>query len=156
MKIEEAIQQQTFANMYAKTAINIMYSASWLNVIEKRLLKPFGITWQQFNILRILRGQKGKPASLKLITERMIDKMSNTSRLVDKLVAKGLVERHVCPEDRRLLEISITTSGLQQLQRASQVMDSGMVKIFEHVPDAELEILNELLDKIRSNEQESN
>ena len=133
-----------------------MYSASWLNVIEKRLLKPFSITWQQFNILRILRGQKGKPASLKLITERMIDKMSNTSRLVDKLVAKGLVERHVCPEDRRLLEISITASGLQQLQRASQVMDSGMSKLFEHVPDAELEILNELLDKIRSNEQKSN
>ena len=87
------------------------------------LLKPYGVTPEQFNILRILRGQQGKPIALRDISNRMIDKNSNTSRLVDKLLAKGLVQREACPEDRRRVDIVLTPSGRQLIEELKNIMD---------------------------------
>jgi DNA-binding MarR family transcriptional regulator len=135
--------------MRNKTGINILYTASWLSNILARLLKPFGITWQQFNIMRILNGQKGKPASLRLVSERMIDQMSNTSRLIDKLVAKGLVERKECPKDRRQVDLLLTEKGMQLMLQAKEWVDKNMIDYFGHMPDAQLSQLNDLLDALR-------
>ena len=93
MKIEEAIQQKSFSNEYQKVHINVLYTAAYLSQIASSALKPYKISWQQFNILRILRGLQPEPATVKLLTERMIDKMSNASRLVEKLKQKGYVEK---------------------------------------------------------------
>ncbi|MDX1477081.1 MAG: MarR family transcriptional regulator [Saprospiraceae bacterium] len=150
VKIEEAIQQAKFNSASSKAGINLLYTASWLSTAMARVLKPFGISWQQFNIMRILRGQKGKPASLKLISERMIDKMSNTSRLVDKLVAKGLVLRETCPNDRRQVDILMTPAGHEVLTAASEAMEANVQNMFGHLDTSELNKLNELLDKLRT------
>ncbi|MDX1407795.1 MAG: MarR family transcriptional regulator [Saprospiraceae bacterium] len=150
VKIEEAIQQARFSNESSKAGINLLYTASWLSTAMVRVLRPHGISWQQFNIMRILRGQKGKPASLKLISERMIDKMSNTSRLVDKLVDKELVQRETCPNDRRQVDIVMTPSGSALLERASASMDAFVSSTFGHLNEDELKALNLLLDKLRT------
>lgn len=151
MKIEEAIQQASFRNQYSKAAINVLYTASWLNTTHAQILKPYRISWQQFNIMRILKGQKGKPASLKLISERMIDKMSNTSRLVDKLVEKDLAQRETCPKDRRQVDIVLTESGSELLNRLSADIEDHTRRQFAHMNNEELQALNELLDKLRTN-----
>jgi DNA-binding MarR family transcriptional regulator len=88
MKIEKAINQKAFKNPHQKAHINVLYTASWLSQQNAKVLKPFQISWQQFNILRILRGMAPQPATVKLLTERMIDKTSNASRLVEKLKRK--------------------------------------------------------------------
>jgi DNA-binding MarR family transcriptional regulator len=150
MKIEDAIKQKKFLSEYQKADINIMYTASWLGVKKKQILQSSGISWQQFNILRILRGQKGKPASLKLLTSRMIDKMSNTSRLVEKLVQKGLIERHYCPQDRRSLEISLTEKGLKFIREVSTLLEEKMDNLLDHMSEDELKQLNQLLDRLRT------
>ena len=118
MKLEEAIQQTKFISEHQKVHLNILFSASWLSQRSIAILKPYGLTWQQFNVLRILRGRHPEPATVKLLTERMIDKMSNASRLVDKLLAKGLVVRVTSKEDRRRVDVSITDSGLKLLEEA--------------------------------------
>ena len=120
MIIEEAIKQEKFHSMQQKAIINLMYSASWMSGQMRSALEPYGISWQQFNILRILRGQKGKPASIKLLTERMIDKTSNTSRLIDKMVSKEIVERIVCPKDRRQVDIRLTKVGEDLLENGTK------------------------------------
>ena len=150
MKLEEAIRQKQFKDEFLKADIHIMYMASWLSMQKKKWLKPFGISWQQFNLLRILRGQHPKPAPLKLLTERMIDQMSNTSRLVEKLRVKGLVKRSTCSDDRRRLDIVITEQGLELLREASEVMESNIRRIFHHLDEKEAQQLNHLLDKIRN------
>ena len=132
--------------------INILYTSSWLGHEMKKVLDPLDISWQQFNILRILKGQKGKPASLKVLTERMIDKTSNTSRLIDKLVKKDLVERTYCPKDRRQLEITLTKYGMQVVEQASREMDHQMDALFDHMTENKLELLSTLLDEMRKKE----
>ncbi len=150
MKIEDAIQQQVFEGMNSKTVINILYTASWFTIASTRALKPFRISWQQFNILRILRGQKGKPASLRLVGERMIDQMSNTSRLVYKLVEKGLVERRECPKDRRQVDLLLTPEGDAVATKAYALIDENIRGRFEHMPEEKLLQLNALLDELRN------
>jgi DNA-binding MarR family transcriptional regulator len=150
VKIEEAIQQEIFTDAAQKAGINILYTASWLVNLSARILKPYGISWQQFNILRILLGQKGKPASLRLVSERMIDQMSNTSRLVDKLVAKGLVDRHECPKDRRQVDLLITPKGEEVVDHARQKLDSYMQQQLAHMDEASLKQLSDLLDAYRA------
>jgi len=103
--IEEAIQQPNFPSPFHRVQVNTIFTAAWLNQRSAQSLKATGLSLQQFNILRILRGRAGKPATIKLLTERMLDKMSNASRLVDKLKEKGLVERQECPSDRRRVDI---------------------------------------------------
>ena len=128
-KLEEAIQQKKFVSERQKANLNIMYTSSWITGKISSVLKPYGISPQQFNILRILNGQKGKPATVKMLTERMIDKMSNTSRLVEKLKIKGLVDRRECEQDRRQVDIFLTDKGLK-------VMNECSAEIFNKVESA--------------------
>lgn len=149
MRIEEAIQQKRFRSEYQKLVVNLLYSASWLQQFSNQLLKPYGISQEQFNILRILRGMHPEPATVKLLTERMIDKMSNASRLVEKLRVKGLVERHECPLDRRRVDVSITQKGLELIEKASLAMDTQGDAQMANLSTVEAAALNELLDKMR-------
>jgi DNA-binding MarR family transcriptional regulator len=149
MKIEDAIQQRTFRSEYQKAHINILYSAAWLTQKSARILRPFGISGQQFNILRILRGMHPEPATVKLLTERMIDKMSNASRLVEKLKKKGLVDRMVCPRDRRRVEVRITDQGLQLIEEASRRLLGDMEAYMNAITQEEARALNHILDKMR-------
>ncbi|PHI21772.1 MarR family transcriptional regulator [Lewinellaceae bacterium SD302] len=149
MRIEDAIQQPFFQSSMQRAHINILYTAAWLNQLNGSLLKPYGISVQQFNILRILRGCKGKPATIKLLTARMLDKMSNASRLVDKLVSKGLVDRSQCQNDRRRVDITITKSGLELLAKASDDLDKSFRDNFNGLTSEEADKLSNLLDKLR-------
>ena len=147
--IGEAIYQKQFPNNQVKADINIVYTASWLTVDKTRVLRPHKISVQQFNILRILRGLHPQVASLRYLAERMIDQTSNASRLVDKLFLNGLVDRKECPNDRRQVEITITEKGLVVVEEASNDIQKNL-KNFANVTDEELELLNDILDKIRN------
>lgn len=149
MKIEEEIQQRQFKNEYQKAVINLCFTASWFDKINAESLKPYKISIQQFNILRILRGMAGKPASIKLLTERMLDKMSNASRLVEKLKQKELVDRIVCPQDRRQVDIFITPKGLQLLEEASEQLENSIETKTNNLSTEEAKQLNALLDQLR-------
>ena len=148
MRIEDEIQQKQFSNANQKAAVNILFTASWLSQKQTRILRPYGLSMQQFNILRILRGMKGKPATVKILTQRMIDRTSNASRLVDKLVNKGWVRRETCEEDRRQLDVYISDKGLEILQAASKAIDEAMPKLIA-LETEEAETLSLLLDKLR-------
>ena len=149
MKIEQEIKQRRFKSEYHKAHINVLFTAAWLTQRSAETLKPFRISWQQFNILRILRGMSPEPATVKVLTERMIDKMSNASRLVDKLEAKGLVERKVCSSDRRRVDIRITEKGIALVNGASELMERNMEVKMSSITSEEAAVLNCLLDKIR-------
>jgi DNA-binding MarR family transcriptional regulator len=149
MEIEKEIQQREFKNEYQKAHINILFTAGWLSKRSAELLKPFKISWQQFNILRILRGIHPEAASVKLLTERMIDKMSNASRLVEKLKQKGFVERKECPEDRRKVEVRITRQGLEVLEKASEAIEKDFELYQSRVEEKQMKVLNDTLDKLR-------
>lgn len=149
MKIEEAIQQKKFKSEYQKANINILFTAAWLTQHTTQVLRPFNISWQQFNILRILRGLNPEPATVKLLTERMIDKTSNASRLVEKLKQKGLVSREACPHDRRRVNVGITSKGLELLEKASELLENGYMKKLECISLEEAIELNRILDKMR-------
>lgn len=149
MKIGKAIQQKKFKSEYQKAHINVLYTAAWFSQRSANTLKPFNISWQQFNILRILRGLNPEPATVKLLTERMIDKMSNASRLVEKLKKKGLVERTACPKDRRRVNVCITNLGLRVLDEASALMEKNLEKRMSEISIDEAKTLNRILDKLR-------
>ncbi|HMQ48058.1 MAG TPA: MarR family transcriptional regulator [Saprospiraceae bacterium] len=149
MKLEDEIKQSIFKNEYQKANINIAFTASWLSQHAAKALKPYGISIQQFNILRILRGMHPKPATIKLLTERMIDKTSNASRLVDKLILKQLVDRRECPMDRRQVDILITEQGLGLLEKASDDLETNMLHYMSGISTAEAATINQLLDKLR-------
>lgn len=149
MKIEQEIKQKKFNSEYQKAHINILFTASWLSQQSTHLLRPLNISWQQFNILRILRGMTPEPATVKVLTERMIDKMSNASRLVDKLNKKGLVKRVACPEDRRRVNVYITQEGLELLRKASVLMENNLQERMGNISGEEAAHLNLLLDKMR-------
>lgn len=147
-KIEEEIKQKKFLNEHQKLGINLMFTASWVMAVHNQRMKKFGISLQQFNILRILRGQYPNPAPLKLLTERMIDKMSNTSRLVEKLVQKKLVERKTCKLNRRQVDIVITPLGLDLVEKASLAVEVDLKDVFM-LSKEEAKTVNDLLDKMR-------
>ncbi len=151
MKIEDAIQQKTFRSPQQKLAINLLYTANWLQYQYSRFFKEGDLTTQQFNVLRILRGQHPNYCTLKTIKERMLDRMSDASRIVDKLVNKGLVERHTCPSDRRSVNLMISDKGLSLLKNLD-VLDEQMKDIFSSLSVKEIEEMNHLLDKLRENE----
>lgn len=147
MKLEDEIAQRKFQSNHQKAVINLLYTANWITARHSAQLKPYDITQQQFNILRILRGQHPTPASIKLLKERMLDKMSDASRLVDKLKTKGLVERKTCKADRRNVDVVISEKGLELLATLDY-LDEQFKKIVA-LSDAEAEQLNLLLDKMR-------
>jgi DNA-binding MarR family transcriptional regulator len=148
MKIEEEIKQSSFQDVYQKAYINLIYTSGWLQVGQGQKFKSYGITLPQYNILRILRGQHPKPASVNLLIERMLDKTSNASRIVDKLEAKALVTRTPSAKDRRIVDIQITEKGLQLLEEMKEVVNARSTGI-RHLNEEEAAQLNHLLDKIR-------
>jgi DNA-binding MarR family transcriptional regulator len=149
MKIEDAIKQKRFTSEFHKAHINVLYTAAWFSQQTTKLLKPFNISWQQFNILRILRGMHPQPATVKELAERMIDKMSNASRLVEKLKQKGLVDRYACEFDRRRVDISITEKGLEVIVAAIALIDQAIDKDMRAISSEEATLLNNILDKLR-------
>lgn len=149
MEIEKEIKQTVkFSSEYQKLTVNILYTASWIGVMHSRNLKPFGLTTQQFNLLRILRGQHPKPATVNMLIERMIDKSSNASRLVDRLQEKGLVNRCTSDSDKRSVNVQITDNGLERLK---QIDDQALVfeETLRTLSKDEARELNRLLDKLR-------
>ncbi len=148
MGIEQDINQTSFRNEHQKAAINIIYTFNWMNERMKAMFDKEEITPQQFNILRILRGA-GKPISTLQIRQRMLDKMSDTSRIVDRLLAKGLVKKNTCPGDKRLVDVSITDKGKKMLERLD-LLAPEMDAILKNLGEDDARLLNELLDKIRS------
>lgn len=148
MELEKEIHQTKFEHEYQKLMLNIIYTGNWLNLKQTQRLKPYGISTQQFNILRILRGQHPNSATVTLLTERMLDKSSNASRLVEKLRVKGLVDRCVCPEDRRAVNVKITEKGLDLLQILDQ-KSNDMKKDLQCITEQEAGLINQLLDKLR-------
>ena len=148
MKLEDEIKQPVFKNDYQKALINLLYTSGWLQLKQSALFKPFGLTLPQYNILRILRGQHPKPATISLLIERMLDKTSNASRIVDKLEAKELVTRKQCSTDRRTVDVLITQKGLDLLKEMD-VYDEGKGSGLTNLTEAEAHELNRLLDKIR-------
>lgn len=149
MKIEDAIQQKQFVSEFQKAHINVLFTASFLNQKTLKALKPFQISPQQFNILRILRGRHPQPASVKLLTEKMIDKTSNASRLVEKLRTKGLVAREASDDDRRKVDVQITKAGLELLEQASVAIERMIQNYGTSISSEEAGVLNGLLDKLR-------
>lgn len=150
MRIEEIIKSNVTMDDAKKIVLNLMYTQTVIADKFNELLKPHDLSSEQYNVLRILRGQKGCPANMCLIQERMIAKNSNTTRLIDKLLLKDLVTRAVCPENRRKIEIQITKKGLELLQELDpKVLDYE--KIFaKNLSPEELEQLNNLLEKYRT------
>jgi len=148
MGIEKDISQAKFRSEYQKATINLIYTFNWMNERLKTMLDQYDITPQQFNILRILRGA-GQPISTLQIRQRMLDKMSDTSRIVDRLLKKGLVQKVVCEGDRRLVDVSISASGLALLERID-VHQDDMDSVFKNLDEEQAITLNNLLDKIRS------
>lgn len=149
MKLEEAIQQKKgFENQWEKAVLNIIYSGNWMYGRQYQFLKPFDISPEQYNILRILKGQFPQPASVNLLKSRMLDKMSNASRLVEKLRKKGLVQREECPDDRRCVDVSIKEKGMELLDEIQQAKEDAKTT-YSHITQSEVETLNHILDKFR-------
>jgi DNA-binding MarR family transcriptional regulator len=149
MALEDEINQQTFQSEEQKAVVNIIYTYHWVTERVKNFLKAENITHQQFNILRILRGSDPKPISTLTIRERMLDKMSDTSRIVDRMVLKGLVIKRGCSSDKRLVDVNITAEGKKLLQRLD-ARTKQMDQIVSNLNKEELTSLNKFLDKIRS------
>ncbi|WP_400191823.1 MarR family winged helix-turn-helix transcriptional regulator [Hymenobacter sp. B81] len=148
MKIEDEIQQRTFKDPYQKAYINVVYTAGWLGQRQACAFRPFDLTLPQYNVLRILRGRHPEPATVNLLIERMLDKTSNASRIVDKLEAKGLVTRKTCPSNRRAVDIRITDAGLELLGRMDEFASPAHLGLHNLTPE-EATQLSDLLDKIR-------
>jgi DNA-binding MarR family transcriptional regulator len=148
MKLEDEIKQKVFKSPQQKLAINLIYTSNWLNDHYQDFFKGTDLTTQQFNVLRILRGQHPKYCTLKLIKERMLDRSSDASRIVDKLVAKKLVIRTQCPSDRRSLSLLISEEGLALLKKLD-ALDESVKDIFKNLSIKKIEQLNELLDDLR-------
>ncbi len=147
MSLEKDISQASFRNDHQKGIINLIYTYNWMNEKIKKIFYKEDITGQQYNILRILRGA-GKPISTLQIRERMLDKMSDTSRIVDRLVLKGLAKKTICKDDKRLVDVSIASRGIQLLEKIDRY-DKEIDAILGSLSEKEAKTLNTLLDKIR-------
>lgn len=151
MRLEDEIKQPVFESAAHKAVLNVVFTAGWLSLRQAAAFKPYGLTLPQFNVLRILRGQHPRPATVALLIDRMLDKTSNASRIVDKLEEKKLVTRITCPSNRRAVDIRITESGMALLRQMetnglTDPANSGL----HHLAADEIEQLNYLLDKIRT------
>jgi DNA-binding MarR family transcriptional regulator len=151
VRLEDEIKQTSFQSEGQKAYLNILFTSGWLSLRQAAGFRPYGLTLPQFNVLRILRGQHPKPATVAMLIERMLDKTSNASRIVDKLEEKKLVTRTVCPANRRAVDIRITEAGLALLQ---QIDESGLTDFrrqgLDTLSEDELKQLNDLLDKLRA------
>lgn len=148
MSIETDIKQSKFRNVYHRMVLNLFYTNNWLSSNQACHLKPYDLTLQQYNVLRILRGQYPKPVRVNDIIERMLDKMSNASRLVDKLLLKGWVKRTECPNDRRAVDVVITEEGLALLLELDKIQEDWEIHL-KKLTEEEANQLSDLLDKLR-------
>lgn len=150
MKFEKEIhQEKPFRNNYHKVAVNLIFTGKWMIQFHSDVFKGYGLTVQQYNILRILSGRYPKSATIKFIRERMLDRMSDASRIVELLRKKNLVERNIRIEDRRKMDVLITEKGLNllnEIEKESENMDNCLSSLNEE----EVVLLNNLLDKARS------
>ncbi len=147
MRLEEEINQKQFRNEFHKLAVNIIYTASWMKLKTQHVLRPHGISSEQYNVLRILRGQYPNPASVNMIIDRMLDKNSNASRIVDKLIEKDLVIRKESLTDRRQVDVFINANGQKLLEEID--MDNANNELFQLISTEEAAKINQILDKIR-------
>mgnify|MGYP006193480127 FL=1 len=150
MKIEEIIKTTSEMSLAKKALLNVLFTQNVVADKFNEILKPHDLSSEQFNVLRILRGQKGKPANMCMIQERMIAKTSNTTRLVDKLLLKELVTREVCSENRRKMEIMITKKGEKLLEVLDPIVIEHEMSFAKNLTSEELEIFNTLLEKFRT------
>ena len=149
MKIEDEIKSVKFRNLKHKATLNIIVTANWIHTSNLEIFKKYKLTAQQYNVLRILRGQYPKPCTLLSIRERMLDKMSDVSRIIERLRISSLVDRVLCPNDRRAVDVLITKAGLtllKKMEKEEEQLDGTMSKL----TDTEAKKLNDLLDKLRS------
>ena len=148
MGIEQDIQQPNFRNEFQKMGINLLFTANWLNEQIGKMLSEEGVTQQQYNILRILRGSATPLSTLK-IRERMLDKMSDTSRIVDRLIAKELVIKNTCEKDKRLVDITLSPKGLDLVDQLDQ-FNERIDALLKGINESEAITMNQILDKIRT------
>ena len=148
MKIEEEIKQSKFTSVHHKVAVNLLYTAGWLQEKNKNFFKPYDLTNQQYNILRILRGQHPNKLSGAEIKNRMLDKNSDVSRLLDRLIIKNLINKSQCPNDKRAADVIISDSGLALLKEIDTHIDKTDLAIF-NLNKTEATQLSDLLDKCR-------
>lgn len=141
-----------FQNEWHKLRANLLYVGSWLKMEVNQVLEPFDLTQQQFNVLRILRGSFPIPISTAEIRERMLDKMSDASRLVDRLCAKGWVDKKTSEDDKRLVNVLISEAGMELLRKIDEKM-KDLDKILQVISEEEAKTLNEILDKIESSHE---
>jgi DNA-binding MarR family transcriptional regulator len=138
----------TYANDWHHLRVNLLRASSWLRAEVTRVLEPYGLSQPQFNILRILRGQKGHPLSTQEIRVRMVDsRMSDASRLVDRLALKHLVTKLPSQADKRLVEVTISAQGLELLRQLDENMQE-LDAILQVIPQAQAQQLNHLLDQL--------
>ena len=149
MGIAEDIKQKSFKSEFHKGIINLLYTTSWFNERQNKFFKQYDLTGAQFNVLRILRGQHPTPVTVNLIIERMLDRMSNASRIVDKLEKKNLVKRTQCKNDRRAVDVVISDSGLELLKKMDTEMEVWQNQQ-RNLTEEESAQLNQLLDKMRA------
>ena len=150
MKIEDEIKSTVELNIAKKVVLNVMYTQNFVNDKFNEILKPYDLSGEQYNVLRILKGQKGCPTNMCSIQDRMISKSSNTTRLIDKLLLKDLVTRNVCPNNRRKIEIVITEKGQTLLQKLHPKVVEHEELFAANLNSEELTLLNTLLEKYRN------
>ncbi|TDD97024.1 MarR family winged helix-turn-helix transcriptional regulator [Flavobacterium cellulosilyticum] len=150
MNIDEVIKSTIPMDISKKIILNILYTQNVLSDNFNELLKPYDVSTEQYNVLRILRGQKGNPANMSIIQERMLAKTSNTTRLVDKLLLKKYVTREVCPENRRKIEVLITQRGLDILKDLDPKVITYEQSFLQNLNTNEIIQLNQLLEKFRN------
>lgn len=150
MKIEDVIKSTVPMENSKKIILNIMYTQNIIAEKFNEILKPYDISGEQYNVLRILRGQKGCPANMCVIQERMLARTSNTTRLVDKLLLKEFVTREVCPENRRKIEVTITQKGLDVLKELDPKVNEHEETFSRNLNNDEIIMLNQLLEKYRN------
>ncbi|QCW99217.1 MarR family transcriptional regulator [Aggregatimonas sangjinii] len=147
MNVEQIIKTEKELSLQSRTIIHFMLINNKITEALGIALKPFEVSLQQFNVLRILRGQFGKPANLSTLNDRMVTKRSNTTRLVDKLIKKGFVDRIICPSNRRKVEISITSDGKKALKQMDTAMKEAEKSILKNMSESDLKQLNSLFNK---------
>lgn len=153
MRLEDEIKQKIpFKTAKDRAIVNLLFTTNWLVALQKKTFKPFGITLQQFNVLRILRGQHPEPISTSEIRDRMLDRMSDVSRIVDRLVKKKLVVRKTCKTDKRLVDVVINTDGLDLLAIIDKQIN--LQQFAQGINEEQAEQLNDLLDTLRSTTEE--
>ncbi len=148
MRLEEEIKQKKFSGPRQKAILNILFTAGWLQARNNQFLKQYGITAAQFNILRILKGQHPNSLSVGEIKSRMLDRNSDMPRLLNRLLIKGLIEKHTCPKDKRASDVFISKSGIELLERINSQQD--VLDNMLNLTDTEAQRLSDLLDKARN------